>query len=354
MTDATRSLSDIVNARRIIDGPEDKFRAISYSKYPWALAHFDEMKANEWDFRQVNLIRDRNQFADLAKGQQTSFRRALAFLSNLDSIQVDNLAANVGQIITDPNVRECIYRQEYEEVIHVKAYSAIIETLFPEDPLSIYDMYLRESRLGDKNDFIIRTSKQVTFDPTPVNKVKAIVSNIALEGVYFYSGFLTFYLIGRATGQMTGSVDQIKYIQRDEVKHLALFLNILNSLRQERPDLFTPELVEEYRQILIDAAKLEESWGNFVIEEGMPGVNPQVYSEFIRHRADFCAKEAGLGVLFGVENPCPWFYTYSSINSSQKNFFETRPMTYSETHPQFKSRRSAHATSPAPFPSTQA
>lgn len=341
----TRSLSDIVNARRLIDGPEDKFRAISYSKYPWAISHFDSMRANEWDFRQVSLVRDRLQFPNLSPGQQLGFKRALAFLSNLDSIQVDNLAANVGQIITDPNVRECIYRQEYEEVIHVKAYSAIIETLFPEDPLSIYDMYLREPKLGQKNDYIIRTSQQVTLDPTPVNKVKAVVANIALEGIYFYSGFLTFYAIGRDTGQMTGSVDDIKYIQRDEVTHLQLFVNIFRALQQERPELFTPVLMDEYRAILADASKWEEQWGHFLIEGGIPGMNNQVYTDFVRSRADICASDMGLEPIFGVQNPCPWFYDYSKINSSQKNFFETRPMTYSEAHPQFKSRRGSQPSS---------
>lgn len=341
------NLLSVIEARRIIDGPDDKLRAVSYIKYPWAATMFDAMCANNWDFKEVSLSRDRTEFAELSKGQKTAFMRALAFLSNLDSIQVDNLSENVGQIITDPSIRECIYRQEFEEVIHVKAYSAMIESIFPEDPLSIYNLYNVVPQLGAKNDYIINKSKEVTLEPTSVNKVKAVVSNIALEGIFFFNGFAEIYAIGRNTGKMQGSVDQIKYIQRDEIMHTKLFSNIFNTLRMERPDLFTPELLDEYRGILFKAARLEAEWGVFCIEDGLPGFNEDIARAFPEHRADECAKAIGLGQVFGTENPIDWFYSYSSINDKQKNFFETKPQTYQETRLAFRSRRaSAGATVP--------
>lgn len=337
----TRNLNDIVNSRRIIDGPSDKLRAVSAIRYPWAASMFDEMCSNNWDFKQVSLVRDRSQFQSLPKGQQTAYKRSLAFLSNLDSIQVDNLALNVSQVVTDPNIRECLYRQEFEEVIHVKAYSAIIESVFPEDPMMIYDMYHVVPQLGNKNDYIINTSAEVSIKPTPINKAKALVSNIALEGIYFFSGFTTFYAIGRNTGEFQGTVDQIKYIQRDEVTHLQLFANIINALKLERPELFEPSCIEVYRNVLKSAAELEIAWGKFVIEEGVPGLNDQIITEFIQHRANVCSSMLDFGEIYpGVKNPIDWFYTFSNINSTQQNFFETKPQTYSEAIPQFTSRRS--------------
>lgn len=341
---SNQNLNAVISARRIINGPDDKLRAISTVRYPWAIDLFKQMCANNWDFEQVPLVRDRYQFHELKKGQQTAYLRSLAFLSNLDAIQVDNLAANVGQIITDPNIRECIYRQQFEEVIHVRAYSAIIETVFPQDPLSIYNLYNEVPQLAAKNNYIINKSKEVTLDPSDENKVKAIVSNIALEGIYFYSGFFNFYAIGRDTGTMIGSVDEIRYIQRDEVTHLKLFTHIFNSLRQERPELFTPQLLEECRAILHDAAQLEKAWGKFAIEDGMPGVNNEIMDAFIEHRADEAAEPIGLGKIFGTPNPAPWFYDYSNVNNGQRNFFETKPLTYQETQPVFRSRRALATT----------
>ena len=53
-----------------------------------------------------------------------------------------------------------------------------------------------------------------------------LVANYILEGVYFYSGFMFFYNLGR-NNLMPGSVQEIRYINRDENTHLWLFRNIL-------------------------------------------------------------------------------------------------------------------------------
>src|SRR5205085_1729363 len=108
-----------------------------------------------------------------------------------------------------------------------------------------------------KNDFITAQGLQVTKEPTPQNKVKAIVSNIALEGIYFFSGFDTFFAINRASGKMNGAVDGIKYIQRDELTHLEIFINMFNTLRVEQPKLFTKKLLSECQAILKEACERE-------------------------------------------------------------------------------------------------
>jgi ribonucleoside-diphosphate reductase beta chain len=330
----------IVSARRMIDGPSDKLRSVSSVKYPWTAEIWDTMLSNNWDPNQVGLTRDQVQFEELKAGQQVAIKRGLAFLSNLDSIQVDNLAANVGTLITDPNVRECIYRQQFEEVVHVKAYSTIVESLFPSDPMSIYDMHAKVPQLGQKNDYIIAKSEEVTKDPTPVNKVKAIVSNIALEGIFFFTGFVTFYAVGRQTGKMGGAIDQIKYIQRDETVHLQLFQNIYLTVKNERSELFTKENLREYQGILQAAAELEIEWGKFLISDGVPGLTDKIMTDYIRFRTNLVSSAIGLGLVFPqTRNPIEWVDQYAEINGSQKNFFETKPMTYSETQPKFTPRK---------------
>jgi ribonucleoside-diphosphate reductase beta chain len=335
-----RNLDEIIHARRIIEGPDDKLRAVSAVKYPWTNDIWKEMLANNWTPDLVPLLRDRGQFQELTESQQLAYKRALAFLSNLDSIQVDNLASNVVILITDPNVRELILRQQYEEVVHVKSYSAIVETLFPQNPMEIYDMYHVVPELGAKNDYIIASSKEVTLDPTSVNKVKALFSNVALEGIYFFSGFAVFYVIGRYAGTMQGSVDMIKYIHRDELVHLRLFSNAIAEIRKERPELFTPALLVEYTAILKEAAELEINWGNYMLGKGIPGYTAEMNAEFIRDRANRCAADNSLPLPYAEDQgDHSWFYSYSNFNSAQKNFFETKPMTYQETRPVFRSRR---------------
>lgn len=329
---------DIVNARRIIDGPSDKLRAMSAVKYPWCRAIWKKMIGNKWEADQVVLLRDKSEFKKLSKKQQQAFRRALAFLSNLDSIQCENLMLNVTNFITDPSIQQLLGRQILEEWIHVDTYSTIIETIF-EDPMEIYDLYRQNPLLSSKNDFISNQSSQVSINPTPENKVKALVTNIALEGIYFFSGFDTFFAINRAAGTINGTVDGIKYIQRDELTHLEIFANTFNALRQERPELFTKQLLTECQEILKQAGEREITWGKYVIDGGIPELNDEIVEKRIRHLVEERAQLIGIGGIYpGAKNPIPWVDDYKSITKA--NFFEAKPTSYSENKPKF-SRRTA-------------
>lgn len=70
--------------------------------------------------------------------------------------------------------------------------------------------------------------------------MKALIANYILEGIYFYSGFMFFYNLGRM-GKMPGTVQEIRYINRDENTHLWLFRSMILDLKKERPELFTEE-----------------------------------------------------------------------------------------------------------------
>lgn len=334
----TQTVSDIINARRIIDGPKDPIRAVSMQRYPWVEPLWEQMLANNWVPSQVPLLRDKKQFAEMSVGCQFAYKSALAFLSNLDAIQVDNLTENISGIITDPGIATLIARQTFEEAMHNRAYSVVAEALFPREVLDIYDMARSVPMLRDKNSMILAQAREVTLDPTPQNKVKAIVSNIILEGVYFFSGFLIFYSIARSTGKMLETKDMIRYIQRDELTHLRLFINSFNALREERPELFTPEFEEELRELFRKAAKLETTWGQFCISKGVPGLNGEGIGRFIEDRAEGCAAEIGLEGIFKITRPYPWFDEYATVeamNKVQKNFFEGKNTRYSEAMPEF-------------------
>jgi ribonucleoside-diphosphate reductase beta chain len=241
-------------------------------------------------------------------------------------------------VFTDPGVRKLISRQTFEEAVHNEAYSVMAEELFPGEVLDIYDMARNVPMLRDKNAMILRQAKQVTLEPTPQNKVKAIVSNIILEGVYFFSGFLIFYSIARSTGKMLEARDMIRYIQRDELTHLRIFINAFHSLQQERPELFTKALLDECKELFRRAVQLEVEWGLFCIQDGVPGLNGQGVTQFIQDRAEECAQEIGLGGIYTIRKPYAWFDEYSSIeamNKVQKNFFEGKNTRYSEAMPEF-------------------
>lgn len=317
----------MVNDRRLFGGEKTDLMAISPMKHKWAREFWDQMLANNWTLKEVDFTNDVNCYKnELTDAEREMVHKAWAFLSNLDGIQLHNLTDNIAQRITSPEVRMVVTRQAYEEALHVDAYSAMIEA-FHQNPMEIYMTYLTDDVLAKKNDFIMQQSRLLKDDGSRHAEGMSIVANVALEGIYFYMGFLSFYTLGRR-GKMLGCVDNIKFINRDEVTHLRFFLQMWKTFCDENPGVVTPEFLEAARQLLRMAVELEIFWGKY-ITAGVLGFTDAIIEGYVKTLGNRRSVSLGLGELYpNVKNPCEWVDDFSMINKSESNFFETKSKAY--------------------------
>jgi ribonucleoside-diphosphate reductase beta chain len=259
---------EIIKARRLIEGPRSDLMAISPMKHPWAMTFWNQFQANEWTLNEVNLSKDGPCYkTQLTDGERQAYDSSLSFLSNLDGIQLGNLMNNISAHITSPEVLMVVTRQTYEEANHVMSYSALVETVSA-DPMSVYMRFERDGMLAKKNEYILRQSRILTETYSARNFALALVANVILEGIYFYSGFLTFYTLARR-GKMLGSAEMIKFIQRDEVGHLHFFARMFKTLQDERPELFDESFWADARELFVVATQMETEWGQYIIKGGV-------------------------------------------------------------------------------------
>ena len=314
-----------VNARRIICGPDNGLMCISPLKHNWAREMWEVMRANEWSAKEIGMTEDRKQYhsKDLSGAEKTMYNKSLAFLSNLDGIQFNNLAANIGKHITSPEVSMCISRQIFEEAGHVDAYSLMIEAV-TDNPAEIYYAFENDPIMAAKNNFITTQSQVVGKEFSKRNFAMAVVANICLEGIYFYSGFLSFYLLAKQ-GKMLNSADQVRYIQRDEQTHLELFSRIYDTLQVEYPEIFDSPFYEDLHALVHSAVNLESEWGAYIIREQF---SPPVIKQYIQSLADKRLLRIGIPPMFGVKDPLGWVESFSSVKGEKANFFETKVKSY--------------------------
>lgn len=318
--------ADRINDRRLILGPQDDLMAISPMKHTWAKAIHRRMKNNTWFPETVNMSDDVASYNRLNASDRFMYDKALAFVSNLDGIQFHNINQNIAKHVTSPEVAMCLARQAWEEALHVESYATIIETVSL-DPMSVYMTFERDGLLAQKNQFILKQSRMLSNNFSAESFALACVSNVLLEGVYFFSGFLSFYLLADK-GEMLGSADMIRYIQRDEEgTHLDLFTHMLNTMRQENKEVFTQTFWNKALDIFLASTEMEVSWGKY-ITQGV--VNPKAIEDYIKYLANKRAEQiqAPFAPYEGVKNPFPWVEQFSQPNTAEKNFFETRVTDY--------------------------
>jgi len=329
--------SDIINKRKVINGEDDGLMQVSPLKHPFADDIFKVMLKNTWFPQEVPMGKDVETWTDpngLSQQERRVFKRSLAFVSNLDGIQTNNLIQNMIRQITSPEVALAVTRQAYEEALHVHAYSTMVEAL-NFDPEEIYGMYRRDMELYKKNRYVLESLGKIsdikfktgTFE-TDQAYLEAAAANIILEGVYFYAAFLNFYVL-RRNNKMPGSGEMIQFINRDEDMHLQLWLKIFNEIKKEQSELWTEEFKQRIMKNVKGAVEHEIGWGLSCMGSGILGLTPQNLSEYIQFVGDTRLQQMGLPKLWNSKNPFPWIDEITQGSMIEVNFFEGTVKEYS-------------------------
>ncbi len=317
-----------VNERRIFGGNPTGIFELNNIKYQWAYNLWEVMLNNTWFPKEVDMTRDANDYKQLTEGEKMAYDKALSQLIFMDSLQTNNLIDNVNPYVTAPEINLILVRQSFEEALHSQSYAVMVDSI-SQNSAEIYDLWRRDMMLKSKNDAIAIKYEMLTENPTDTNFLKACFANQILEGIYFYSGFAYIYTLARA-GKMLGSAQMIRFIQRDEVTHLVLFQNLINSLRRERPELFTEELIEEVYQMFRDAVTLEASWGKYITQGQILGLTDAILEQYIQFLADERLRAVKLEPIYNVTNPIKWVNDFASFNDQKTNFFEGTVTNYSK------------------------
>ena len=316
--------------RQVFGGSPDGFINFTKAKYQWALKLWDRMEANTWFPREVQMTQDAKDYLlNLTKEEKRMYDLVLSQLTFMDSYQANNLMDNINPYITAPEINACLARQSYEESNHSKSYAVMVESI-SDNTDEIYNMWKVDATLRAKNDFISEVYQSLaTGDITDEKIVLAMFANQILEGIYFYAGFAAMYALGKS-GKMLGSSQMIRFIQRDEISHLLLFQNMINSTRKERPELFTQDLEDKVRQMFRQAVKLESDWGAYITQGKILGFTPEMISQYIQHLADKRLTAVGYKPEYNVTNPLSWVDAFSSFNEQKVNFFEGNVINYTK------------------------
>ncbi|GAA8116837.1 ribonucleotide-diphosphate reductase subunit beta [Helicobacter pylori] len=320
--------TESVNERKIFGGNPTSMFDLNKIKYQWADHLWKTMLANTWFAEEVSMNDDKRDYLKLSIEEKIGYDRALAQLIFMDSLQANNLIDNINPFITSPEINLCLVRQAYEEALHSHAYAVMVESISANTE-EIYDMWRNDMQLKSKNDYIAQVYMELAKNPTEENILKALFANQILEGIYFYSGFSYFYTLARS-GKMLGSAQMIRFIQRDEVTHLILFQNMINALRHERADLFTPQLINEVIGMFKKAVEIEALWGDYITQGKILGLTSSLIEQYIQFLADSRLSKVGIAKVYGVQHPIKWVESFSSFNEQRSNFFEARVSNYAK------------------------
>ncbi|MDO9618387.1 MAG: ribonucleotide-diphosphate reductase subunit beta [Pseudomonas sp.] len=325
-----------VDEKRMINCRADLHQLVPF-KYDWAWQMYLDGCANHWMPQEVNMNADIALWKTpdgLTDDERRIVMRNLGFFSTADSLVANNLALAVYRLITNPECRQYILRQTFEEAIHTHAYQYCIESLGMDEG-AIFNMYHEIPSVAKKASWGLKYTRSIsdpTFNTGTVETDKELLRNLiayycVLEGIFFYCGFTQILSMGRRN-KMTGVAEQFQYILRDESMHLNFGIDVINQIKIENPHLWDAQLKDEATQMILQGTQLEIEYARDTMPRGVLGMNAAMMEDYLKFIANRRLTQIGLKEEYpGTSNPFPWMSEIMDLKK-EKNFFETRVIEY--------------------------
>ena len=325
-----------VDDKQIINCRADLNQLVPF-KYNWAWEKYLAACANHWMPNEINMAADVALWFDpkgLSADERLIIMRNLGFFATADSLVANNLVLAVYRHITNPECRQYLLRQAFEEALHTHAYQHIIQSLGL-DEAEVFNMYREVPAVARKAAWALPYTQSLA-DPlfktgTPENDRRLLRDLIAFyvifEGIFFYVGFTQILSMGRRN-KMTGTAEQFQYILRDESMHMNFGIDVINQIKIENPALWTKEFQEEIITMIKDGVDMEYQYAVDTMPRGILGMNAGMFKEYLNFIANRRFLQIGLPEQYpGAENPFPWMSEMMDLKK-EKNFFETRVIEY--------------------------
>jgi len=304
--------------------------------YLWARQHYKDGVANNWTPEEVSMQKDVEQWKSdtvLSETERRLILWNLGFFSTAESLTANNLVLAVYKHVTNPECRQYLLRQAFEEAIHTDTFIYCSDSLGL-DPDVIYNMYNTVDSIREKDEFVVQLTTSL-FDPTFVTDSPRNIQRflhdligyyVIMEGIFFYAGFAMMLALKRQ-GKMVGIGQQFEYIMRDESIHLAFGCDLINTIKAENPEIWTQEFQDEVLVLIKRAVVLEKQYAFDACPQGMLGINAEQFCDYVEYIADRRLERIDLPKQFAKQNPFAWM-SQSTDLSKEKNFFETRVTEY--------------------------
>jgi len=325
-----------MNKKGILNNSTTDPNKILPMKYKWARQHYKDGVANNWTPDEVSMQKDIETWK-APKGLSDDERRLImwnmGFFSTAESLTANNIVLALYRHITNPECRQYLLRQAYEEAIHTDTFIYCCDSLGL-NPDEVYNMYNTIPSIKAKDEYVIEMTKSIfddNFKTDSVENMQRFVHDlvgyyIIMEGIFFYAGFVMMLSFLRQN-RMTGVGEQFQYILRDESVHLAFGADLINTIVEENPEIWTPELQATIRTNIMKGVELEYEYAKDCLPRGIMGLNADGIHEYLKYIADRRLERIHLPKAYGAKNPFEWMSEMTDLKK-EKNFFETRVTEY--------------------------
>jgi ribonucleoside-diphosphate reductase beta chain len=304
--------------------------------YPWTEQFIESMHNGFWTDKEFSFKSDVQQYkTELTQQEQDIIARTLSAIGQIE-VAVKTFWAKLGENLPHPALQDLGYVMANTEVIHNNAYERLLSVLDMED---IFEQNLKLDFIEGRVKYLRKYTHKFYKDSKKQYLYALILFTLFVENVSLFSQFYVINWFARYRNVLKDTDQQVKYTRNEENIHALVGMKIINTIREESPELFDEELEERIAQEAVCAYKAEGKivdWMINGIQED--NLSAPIVKEFIKNRINNSLQQIGFKTVFNIDNsliePTMWFEE-ELLGNNMTDFFHSRPVEYSKKNQSF-------------------
>lgn len=306
------------------------------NRYPWTEQFIEAMHNGFWTDKEFSFKSDLQQFkVSLTEQERECIVRTLSAIGQIE-VAVKTFWAKLGENLPHPSLQDLGYVMANVEVIHNNAYERLLSVLELEH---VFEENLKLDFIQGRVKYLRKYTHRFYKDSKKQYLYALILFTLFVENVSLFSQFYIINWFARFKNVLKDTDQQVKYTRNEENIHALVGMKIINTIREEYPELFDDELENKIAQEAQEALKAEGKivhWMVNGLEENE--LSEPILVELIKKRINDSLKEIGFKPVFELDSSLTkkllWFEE-EILGNNMADFFHSRPTEYSKKDQSF-------------------
>jgi len=300
--------------------------------YPWTKDFIDAIWQGFWTPDEFNFRSDYSQFkTELSTEEQEVIVRALSAIGQIE-VAVKSFWANVGTHLPHPSINDLGYAMANSEVIHNMAYEKLLDVLHL---THVFEENLNEEVIRGRVNYLRKYNERVYEDDKKQFIYSIILFTLFVENVSLFSQFYIILHFNRNRAVLKDCAQQVQYTRNEEMLHAQVGIQLINTLRDEYPEMFDAELEARIQEEIRDSMVAESKVIDWMIGDyAVDGLNADILKTFVGKRMKESMEQIGfdhsqIEIDKTLADETFWF-DEALLGSTMTDFFQKRPVEYAK------------------------
>lgn len=304
--------------------------------YPWTEDFIEAMHNGFWTDKEFSFKSDVQQFkTELTDQEREIIVRTLSAIGQIE-VAVKTFWSKLGDNLPHPSLQDLGFVMANVEVIHNNAYERLLSTLDLED---IFEENLKLEWIQGRVKYLKKYTHKFYKDSKKQYLYALILFTLFVENVSLFSQFYVINWFARHKNVLKDTDQQVKYTRNEENIHALIGVKIINTIREEHPELFDGDLEQKILDEAVEAFKSESKIIDWMVNGiNEPGLSAPILKEFIKRRINESLTQISFPAVFEVDeslvSSTMWF-DEELLGNNMTDFFHSRPVEYSKKSQSF-------------------